>query len=45
MNAATNVLRNSESRGKSVDCAGGMGKNGKFGHSEVVTNDCNIICY
>ena len=43
MNAATDMLRNSESRCKSVDCAGGMGKDGKFGHTEVVANDGNII--
>lgn len=43
MDTAPNMLWDSKGGGQSVDCSGGVCKNGEFSHAKVVTNDGDII--
>lgn len=43
MDTSSDMLGNPKSGGQSVDRSGGVCENGEFSHSEVVTNDGDII--
>lgn len=43
MDTPADMLRDSKGRGKGIDGTGRVRKDGKFRHSQVITNNGNII--